>query len=273
MIAGGGAFLAAAAERRGALLAPPRRFAPSDSPDFFVTPPWAARALLECLPLCAQGEPITRRVWEPAAGRGHIARVFAAAGWQVWASDLHDYEGKVFEPILPGVDFTAAEGCDLVSGMLSGTKFSEFLGGWLSPYRDEGEGAPPDEAQKFAGWIVTNPPFGRLWTPFARTALYVRRELHCEGVALFGRVQCLEGAERYRCLFADNPPTEIFVFSERVKTGAYVSRSWKSQSAYAWFVWSWGGRPTRVVWIPPGTEARLTEAADEEGEEVSDERG
>lgn len=96
-----------------------RRREPPDSLDFFPTPPWATRALMECVP------GITPRadVWEPAAGQGHMADVLAEYFGYVHASDVHDY------------------GC----GDLIGT----FVG----------IGADMAELDTTPDWIITNPPF------------------------------------------------------------------------------------------------------------------
>jgi hypothetical protein len=52
--------------------------------DLYETPAVAIEALLRV-------EPIPRRVWEPAAGRGAIVNVLRAAGHEVVASDIADY--------------------------------------------------------------------------------------------------------------------------------------------------------------------------------------
>jgi hypothetical protein len=52
--------------------------------DLYETPAVAVRALLAC-------ERIPQVVWEPAAGRGAIARVLKAAGHTVYASDWRHY--------------------------------------------------------------------------------------------------------------------------------------------------------------------------------------
>jgi hypothetical protein len=89
-----------------------QRIEPSDSLDFFPTPPWATRALCEhVLPLM----PIPTRllkaasVWEPACGDGAMARPLAEYFAQVRATDIHDYgfgvERDFFSPGAEGVDW------------------------------------------------------------------------------------------------------------------------------------------------------------------------
>ena len=52
--------------------------------DLYETPEVATLALLKV-------ENLPKRIWEPAAGRGRIARVLSAAGHQVIQHDLIDY--------------------------------------------------------------------------------------------------------------------------------------------------------------------------------------
>jgi hypothetical protein len=72
--------------------------------DLYETPIPAIRALL-------QVEPITHRVWEPAAGRGAIVRALNNWGYETVATDLIAYEGAI-----PGIgiadffSFTRAPG-------------------------------------------------------------------------------------------------------------------------------------------------------------------
>jgi hypothetical protein len=52
--------------------------------DLYETPSVATEALL-------RAEQLPARIWEPAAGRGAIVRVFRSHGHVVIASDIHDY--------------------------------------------------------------------------------------------------------------------------------------------------------------------------------------
>ena len=61
--------------------------------DLYETPACAVQALLEV-------ESLPYVIWEPACGRGAIARVLEAAGHKVHASDLRDYGYGI-----PGVNF------------------------------------------------------------------------------------------------------------------------------------------------------------------------
>jgi hypothetical protein len=92
---------------------------PPDSLDFFCTPPWATRALMEHVPEifpCAD-------VWEPAAGEGHMAEVLREYFGFVHASDVHDYG--------------------------AGYAVGSFVG----------EGPDVARIETQPDWVITNPPF------------------------------------------------------------------------------------------------------------------
>ena len=92
-----------------------------DGRDFFPTPPWATRALLEHVfpHLHRRNVPKFTTAWEPACGEGHMAEVLKEYFKQVYASDKFDY------PAYPATE------CDFIT---------------------EGKDIGAD-------WIITNPPF------------------------------------------------------------------------------------------------------------------
>lgn len=231
------AFAKVAKERLGqingarAIMADRRE--PDDSLDYFPTPPWATRALVETI-----GLPLTgRRVWDPACGEGHMSGVLLDYTPHVLATDIFDYSLDGRSP--PGWDRTV-----------------DFLG--------------PLAPDAKADWIITNPPFSDGSTDrtleFALKALSIAED----GVALFVRQQWLEGGERYRRLFSILPPTLIAQFSERVNL---CKGRWEpdgsTATAYCWLVWQrgWlqGPPPGGLVgfrWIKPGQRAVHTKPDD-----------
>jgi hypothetical protein len=117
--------------------------------DLYESPSEAVLALL-------RAEQLPPVIWEPAAGRGAIARVLRAAGHSVIATDLIRHDGADSD-ITGGVDFLK-------------------------------QPAAPDGV----GMIVTNPPYGRrLAERFAEHALRL-----CLRVALLCRSAWAEGAGR-----------------------------------------------------------------------------
>jgi hypothetical protein len=110
-------------------------------------------------------------------------------------------------------------------------------------------------------WVITNPPFN-LALEFALRGL----ELAREGVAPLVRSVWLEGAERYRSLFAKHPPAIVAQFVERVPmTKGRWDPDASTATAYSRFVWSKlapAPGETRLMLIPPGQRAALTNPGD-----------
>lgn len=98
--------------------------------------------------------------------------------------------------------------------------------------------------------VITNPPF-RLFQEFAERALLIASEK----VALFGKLQALEGQKRATFL-ETSPLKSVYVFKKRInpmRNGSPVDENgkrWASTMAFAWFVWEKGylGSPC-VKWI------------------------
>lgn len=73
------------------------RIEPDDSLDYFPTPPWATRALMQYA-LPQLGVRTITSAHEPACGEGHIAEVLAEYADVVIATDIHDYGyGQIFD--------------------------------------------------------------------------------------------------------------------------------------------------------------------------------
>ena len=88
---------------------------------------------------------------------------------------------------------------------------------------------PYDEAD----WIIMNPPYGVI-EPFTIRALEIAKK----GVVMLARLQFLEGEGRYEKILQYNPPTDVYVYVDRIqcwKDGLKPDGS--SAQAYAWFVW------------------------------------
>lgn len=119
---------------------------------------------------------LPNRVWEPAAGAGHMAAILAKAGHEVYCSDLVDYKFRVegSPPIASPSDFMVADG-------------------------------PPFHGRDWA--IVTNPPF-------AISGDFVRKGLQfCDEVVVLNRLQFLEGKGRADIL--DQHLRKVLVFLRR----------------------------------------------------------
>ena len=100
--------------------------------------------------------------------------------------------------------------------------------------------------------IITNPPFG-----LAREFVLHALELKPKKLAILARLGFLEGGKRYREIYADHPPSRVWVFSKRITfypEGVQGGRSRSGYLAFAWYVWEpltfRGSDPaTRLDWI------------------------
>lgn len=110
-------------------------------------------------------------------------------------------------------------------------------------------------ANTTAANIVTNPPYNSAET-FVRTGTRLAEKKF----ALLLRLAFLEGANRARTIFAECPPSRVWVFSERITfypVGVQVKGT--GTTAYAWFVWdkeAVGG--TELRWLKPGYKAKYS---------------
>jgi hypothetical protein len=203
------------------------RVQPDDSLDYFPTPPWATRTLMEVVlrrvDSSINDRPCPATIWEPACGEGHMSEVIKEYCPDVMSTDL--FEGYGYGH--GGVDFL-----------------------------DYGSSNTSD-------WIITNPPFrGKedRALAFALRALDLARH----GVALFVRTQwAIEGVERYERLFRDRPPTLVALFSERVNL---CEGRWDPDgatlTAYCWLVWVRERAPLPLFYIAPGCRKALTRPDD-----------
>ena len=83
-------------------------------------------------------------------------------------------------------------------------------------------------------YIIMNPPYSTI-EPNVMRALGIANK----GVILLGRLQFLETQSRYENIFKDNPPTDVYVYVDRIacfRNGNLNINPSKVQ-AYAWFIW------------------------------------
>ena len=202
-----------------------QRIEPRDSLDFFPTPPWATRALMEHVLKPHWDDFDELNAWEPAAGEGHMAEVLREYFRHVHASDVHDY-GR-------------------------GYAVGSFTG----------EGADTARCPRVADWVITNPPFN-LAEAFLRRAQAVARrgiallvrmawlETGERYREIFSRTPPSQVA-----LFAERVPMAKGRWDPKGSTA----------TAYAWVIWRvpfHESEDTHLVWIPPGQRQALTRTDD-----------
>lgn len=204
------------------------RHHPSDSLDYFPTPPWATRAVLHELII-----PTFSMKWfqlsdlialDPCAGGGHMAAPLREVFEQVEISDVFDWgiNPPIRDFTFETIDTLAADGR-----------------------------ARPD-------WIFCNPPF-KIAQVFLDRALAIASM----GCAFFVRTGWLSGQERYDLVYGPNPPTFVVHFAERV---SLIEKAWdpecRGATDYVWLIWIAGMAPQPPVWLRPGMEEKYTRAAD-----------
>lgn len=105
------------------------------------------------------------------------------------------------------------------------------------------------EKYSFDGDIITNPPY-KYCTEFILQALDSITNGH--KVAMFLKLQTLEGQKRYEELYSKYPPKTVYVYSKRkncAKNGEFEKYP-SSAVCYAWFVWVKGDyNCTELRWI------------------------
>ncbi len=198
---------------------------PTDSLDFFPTPPWATRALMEHV--LSPNDFDGCDVHDACAGEGHMAEVLREYFDEVHASDVRDY------------------------GM--GYGVGSFVGDGADVYR------LPERAD----WNIMNPPF-KLGIDFARqalrqarigTALLVRTSWleSSERYRLFA-----ERPPTTVGVFSERVPMTKGRWDPEASTAtSYVWITWKWPFRVA-------GDKADLIWIPPGQRKALTKADDVE---------
>lgn len=200
-----------------------RRFT-ADSLQYFPTPPWATRALVE-EKLKPQGWVLPgMRCWEPACGGGHMVVPLAESFEAVFASDVHDWGFGDRH----GLDFTFARA---------------------------------DDAPWPVDWIIANPPFTlgeaflhRAWE-IARVGIAQLLRLQwLEGGDRYRSVFASDRAPTLICPFAERLS---------MMEGAWDPEL-AGATAHAWFIWVKDETAPRNVLshFAPGAEQRCSRLSD-----------
>ena len=200
--------------------------------NYFPTPPWATRALVELLDRL---DPEAQYVWEPACGEGHMAYVLREA-FNVHATDIHDH-GSEHQNGFP-LDFLSAEA----------------------------------DAVTEADWVVSKPPFSlaaqfvetglrrarRGVAMLCRLSWFETVERH---PLFFGQTPLAVFAP-----FFERVPMVLGKWDPRASSAtAYAWFIWFTpQATPSWLTELRAGGLAQAVTIaiPPGTKARLTRPDD-----------
>jgi hypothetical protein len=84
-------------------------------------------------------------------------------------------------------------------------------------------------------YIIMNPPF-KLIEPFVMKSLGIAQK----GIIMLGRIQFLEGKSRYENILKDYPPTNVYVYVDRISCFKDGDENIKQAGVqcYAWFYWN-----------------------------------
>lgn len=172
--------------------------------DYYSTPTEEVTNILEVMGL----DPNFATILEPCAGGGHMV-----AGIEKYLSDKNTQYWSIFATDIKD------------RGNVSDT---EILTG------EEYDFLSDDYPFKEVDYVVMNPPFSVI-EPFVMKSLGIANK----GVLMFGRLQFLESEKRFNNILKDNPPSDFWVYVDRVacfKNGDLTIKP-DSIQAYAWFYW------------------------------------
>ena len=169
--------------------------------DYYSTPTEEVTNILNTLNINFIGKTIL----EPAAGGGHMLQ------------GIKNYlEDNINNVTIIATDIQD-RGCNDIE---TGAAF-DFLSDEY-PYKDN------------IDYIIMNPPYSII-EPFVMRSLGIANK----GILMLGRLQFLEGEKRFENILAEYPPTDIYVYVDRIacfKNGD-ISQKMSSAQAYAWFYW------------------------------------
>lgn len=171
--------------------------------DYYATPTVEVINILNELDIDFDGDTIL----EPCIGGGHMA------------NGIQSYL------------FNRGQECRLIGTDVRNRGFVDE--NWITEYGLQYDFFSDDYPYDDVDWIIMNPPYSVI-EPFTIRALDIAKK----GVIMLGRLQFLEGEGRFEKILRFNPPTDIYVYVDRIqcwKDGLKPDGS--SAQAYAWFVW------------------------------------
>ena len=178
-----------------------------DALDYYATPTKEVENILNTMNLDLDHTTIL----EPCCGGGHMVQGIANYCY-------NNYDSKLWK--LKATDImkrnSILRDCDLEAG-----NTFDFLSDNY-PYTQD------------IDYVIMNPPF-KLIEPFVMKALGIADK----GVLCLGRIQFLEGKSRYDNILKDFPPTDTYIYVDRIYCYPNGDENVKQASAqcYAWFYW------------------------------------
>lgn len=179
--------------------------------DYYSTPTEEVTNILETLNIDFTNQSIL----EPCAGGGHML------------SAIYDYIQNMDNVNLIATEIMTRPSCDDKLKIEYGKQYDFFNDDY--PY-------------KSVDWIIMNPPYSVI-EPFVMKSLGIANK----GIIMLGRLQFLEGKARYENILKDNPPSEVYIYVDRISCfkNGNVNQKMASAQAYAWFVWRFDKEVTK----------------------------
>ena len=187
-----------------------------DALDFYATPTEEVENILQTIP---EFSDVEGTILEPCCGDGAMVEAIEVycPNAYIIATDIHERETERYA-------------------------FEHFSG---EKYDFLSDDYPVNEN---IDYIIMNPPYSTI-EPFVIRAL----EIAEKGVLMLGRLQFLEGKSRYENILKDNPPTDVWVYVDRIKCykNGDTNLPGSSAQAYAWFYWNKENhdKDTKLHWI------------------------
>lgn len=178
-----------------------------DKYDYYATPTEEVRNILNTMNLDLDHA----NILEPCCGGGHMVQ-----GIVDYIIEDKKYDSKLWR--LKATDILNRDSilrdCDWESGL-------DFLADDY-PYTED------------IDYVIMNPPY-KLIEPFCMKALGIAKI----GVLMLGRIQFLEGISRYENINSVCPPTDVYVYVDRIYCYPNGDTSVKQASVqcYAWYYW------------------------------------
>lgn len=192
--------------------------------DYYATPPWEVTNILNILNLDFNN----LEILEPCCGGGHMIE------------GINKYlEQKGQAP-------KRLTGLDLIDRKYRHEKWHTFYN--LDFLKQTTEALRSDI-------VIMNPPF-KEFGEFTKKALgYARKYL-----IVLGRTQALEGKSRFKDVFSETPPSDVYIYVDRIncwKDG--VEPTSTGSASYAWFVWDKtdSAATPRLHWITRTTQEEI----------------
>lgn len=179
-----------------------------DALDYYATPTKEVFNILQTLHLPLEGA----YVLEPCIGGGHMAK-----GILDWLEVTGEYAYLI--------------GTDIKDRGYNTEDL--FYGAYGLDFFDDNYIYKLPEICQNIDYIIMNPPYGVI-EPFVMKALGIANK----GVLMLGRLQFLEGKSRYENILKSNPPTDVYIYVDRIKCYKNGEDDGSSSAqSYAWFYW------------------------------------